>query len=88
MIYNIGDILICKKQVCTLCLEATNPEFEIMPGDRYIVTDKDEWPDDHHCKWYELNKEGTDIFLNAWNDKPDHMIIDDSFKLEERKGSD
>lgn len=80
MLYNIGDVLVCKDTVNTQCLEMTNHCFDIKIGDRYIVTDKDDFPDDHHCHWYELTSEkDKSIVLNAWND-PDHMIIDDSFE--------
>lgn len=80
MLYNIGDMLICKHSVNTQCLEMTNHCFDIKPGDRYKVTDKDDFPEDHHCHWYELTSEkDKSIVLNAWNDEG-HMIIDDSFE--------
>ena len=80
MLYNIGDILVCKNIVNTQCLEMTNPCFDVKSGERYKVTDKDDFPDDHHCHWYELTSEkDTSIVLNAWNDE-DHMIIDDKFE--------
>jgi hypothetical protein len=51
-----------------------------MPEDRYIVTDKDDYPEEHHCHWYELTSEkDKSIVLNAWNDEG-HMIIDDKFE--------
>lgn len=81
MLYSIGDVLVCKHTVNTGCLEATNPYFDIMVGDQYKVTDKDDFPDNHHCHWYELTSEkDKNIVLNAWND-PGHMIIDDKFEL-------
>lgn len=80
MLYNIGDRLVCKKKVNTMCLNMSNPEFEICVGDVYIVTDKDDYPDNNHCHWYELTSEkDPDIILCAWNDAPDHMIVDDRF---------
>lgn len=80
MLYNIGDILVCKIAVDTWCLEMTNHSFIIMPEDRYIVTDKDDYPEEHHCHWYELTSEkDKSIVLNAWNDEG-HMIIDDKFE--------
>jgi hypothetical protein len=80
MLYNIGDILVCKTAVDTRCLEMTNHSFIIMPEDRYIVTDKDDYPEEHHCHWYELTSEkDKSIVLNAWNDEG-HMIIDDKFE--------
>ncbi len=82
MLYNIGDVLICKKAVNTQCLEMGNPDFNIESDDRYEITDKDNYPDDHHCHWYELTSEkDRSIVLNAWNDEG-HMIIDDSFEVE------
>ena len=45
------------------------------------VTDKDDYPDDNHCHWYELTQEkDKTVILNVWNDEPDHMIIDDRFE--------
>ena len=80
MLYNIGDILVCKTAVDTRRLEMTNHSFIIMPEDRYIVTDKDDYPEEHHCHWYELTSEkDKSIVLNAWNDEG-HMIIDDKFE--------
>ena len=77
MLNNIGDVLICKDTVNSRCLEMSNLDFDIKSGDRYKVTDKDDFPDDHHCHWYELTSEkDKNIILNAWNDE-DHMIIDD-----------
>lgn len=81
MLYNIGDKLRCIKEIDTKCLELSNPKFIIEVGDIYIVTDKDDFPDDNHCHWYELtSKKDRDIVLDAWNDKPDHMIIDEIFE--------
>lgn len=80
MLYNTGDILVCKETVNARCLEMSNPDFDIKCGDQYKVTDKDDYPDGHHCHWYELTSEkDKDIILNAWNDM-DHMIIDDKFE--------
>lgn len=80
MLYNIGDVLVCKDIVNARCLEISNPDFDIMIGERYKVTDKDVYPDDHHCHWYELTSEkDTTIVLNTWNDE-DHMIIDEKIE--------
>ncbi len=80
MLYNVGDILVCKETVNTQCLEMTNPCFNIQPGERYEITDKDDYPCDNFCHWYELTSEkDKSIKLNAWNDEG-HMIIDDKFK--------
>ena len=49
MLYNIGDILVCKNIVNTQCLEMTNPCFDVKSGDRYKVTDKDDFQYYHHC---------------------------------------
>ena len=57
MLNNIGDVLICKDTVNSRCLEMSNLDFDIKSGDRYKVTDKDDFPDDHHCHWYELTSE-------------------------------
>lgn len=78
MLYKIGDKLRCKEEINTQCLEMCNPCFDIKVGDEYIVTDKDDYPDNNHCHWYELTSTNKDIILNAWNDEG-HMIIDDSF---------
>lgn len=81
MLYSIGDRLECKKEINTQCLEMGNPVFDIHIKDIYIVTDKDDYPDDNHCHWYELTSEkDSNVVLNAWNDEPDHMIIDDNFE--------
>lgn len=62
------------------CLEMSNPDFDIRIGDQYKVTDKDDYPDDNPCHWYELTSENdNDIILNVWND-PEHMIINDKFE--------
>ena len=80
MLYNIGDILICKDNINAQCIEMSNPDFDIRIGDQYEVIDKDDFPDDNHCHWYELTSENDkSIILNAWNDE-DHMIIDDKFE--------
>ena len=76
MLYNIGDKLKCKREVNSQCLEMSNPDFIINIGDIYIVTDKDDYPDDNHCHWYELTQEkDKTVILNVWNDEPEHMII-------------
>ena len=83
MLYNIGDVLVCKDTVNAQCLEMNNPNFDIKCGDQYKVTDKDNYPDNNHCHWYELTSEKDEnIVLNAWND-PGHMIIDDKFDKNE-----
>ena len=80
MLYNIGDVLVCKNTVNAQCLEMSNPNFDIKSDDKYKVTDKDDFPDDNHCHWYELTSgKDKNIVLNAWNDE-DHMIIDNSFE--------
>lgn len=33
MTYNIGDVIESKETVNTTCLEMSNPEFDIKPGD-------------------------------------------------------
>ena len=64
-----------------VCGETGDPKFTINIGDIYIVTDKDDYPDNNHCHWYELTQEkDKTVILDAWNDEPDHMIVDDSFK--------
>ena len=81
MLYNIGDKLKCKREVNSQCLEMSNPDFIINIGDIYIVTDKDDYPDDNHCHWYELTQEkDKTVILNVWNDEPEHMIIEDRFE--------
>ena len=80
MLYNIGDVLVCKDAVNAQCLEMCNHHFIIEVGEKYRITDKDDYPDDNHCHWYELTSEKDEnIILNAWNDE-DHMIIDDKFE--------
>ena len=80
MVYSINDILVCKQTVNAKCLEMTNPDFNIEAGEKYIVTDRDDYPDGNHCYWYELTSEKDhSIVLNAWNDR-DHMILDDRFE--------
>lgn len=81
MLYNIGDVLICKYLVNSQCLEMTNPNFDIKAGERYIITDKDDFPEDNHCHWHELTNEvDRKIVLNAWNDEG-HMILDENFEI-------
>lgn len=77
MLYNIGNVLECKNSVNTVCLEMTNPCFDIKPGDRYIVTDRHVYS--IGSSWYELTSESDGrIILSAWNDEG-HMVIDDNF---------
>lgn len=87
MLYNIGDILVCKKPINTTCLEMSNPNFDIKSGDRYIVTDKDNYPASNPWHCYELTSEkDKNIVLNAWNDE--RMIVDKTFekaKFNEKK---
>ena len=78
MIYSVGDTLICKKKVNSGCLEMTNHYYDIMPGDKFVVTDTDDWPENAECHWYELVPLNEDIVLNAWNDR-EHMVIDENF---------
>ena len=52
MLYSIGDKLKCKKETNKQCLEMCNPCFDIKIDDEYIVTDKDDYPEDSHCHWY------------------------------------
>lgn len=86
MLYNVGDRLRCKKQVNTQCLEMSNPVFDIEVGDIFIVTEKDDYPDNNHCHWYELTSEkDKNIILDVWNDAHDHMIIDDNFEVVDNK---
>ena len=80
MAYGVGDVLICKHTVNTQCLEMTNPCFDIQCGDMYVITDKDDYPDDYHCHWYEITAMNNNkIVLNAWNDEG-HMILDEKFE--------
>lgn len=80
MLYNIGDVLIFKDAVNTQCLEMCKPPFIIEVDDKYMITDKDDYPDDTHCHWYEFTSEKDEnVILNAWNDE-NHMIRDDKFE--------
>lgn len=82
MLYNVGDIIGCKVAVNSQCLEMCNHCFDIYPGERYRITDKDDYPDDNFCHWYELTSvNNSNIILNAWNDEG-HMIIDEKFEKE------
>lgn len=77
LVYNVGDILVCRKTVDTGCLEMTNPRFDIEPGDRYLVSDTEKY---ETCQWCGLTSmEDDGITLNAWNDEG-HMIIDECFE--------
>ena len=81
MLYNIGDKLKCKQEIKSQCLEMSNSQFTINIGDIYIVTDKDDYPDDNHCHWYELtSQKDTSVIVNVWNDEPDRIIVDDNFE--------
>lgn len=81
MLYNIGDKLKCKQEVKSQCFEMSNLEFTINIGDIYIVTDKDDYPDDNNCHWYELtSQKDTSVIINVWNDEPDRMMVDDNFE--------
>ena len=81
MLYYIGDKLKCKQEVNSQCLEMSNPKFTINIGDIYIVTDKDNYPDDNHCHWYELTfQKDTSVIVNVWNDEPDRIMVDDNFE--------
>ena len=80
MLYNVGDVLVCQEAVNTQCLEMSNPCFEIKKGDQYRITDKDDYPADNFCHWYELMSEKDEsIILNAWNDE-EHMVLDKKFQ--------
>ena len=80
MVYSIGDVLICRSTVNTQRLEMTNPCFDIQCGDLYVITDKDDYPDDNYCHWYELTaRNDNEIVINAWNDE-EHMILDKNFE--------
>lgn len=79
MIYNIGDKLKVKKEINALCMDMENPDVIIPKGEIFTVTDKDDYPENNHCHWYELTSENGS--LSAWNDSPDHMIIDDCFEI-------
>ena len=60
----------------------SNPDFDIECGDQYKITDKDDFPNDNYCHWYEIiSEKDKSIVLNAWNDE-DHMIVDDKFEVE------
>ena len=80
MIYKIGDRLKCKQQINTKCLDMTNPEFDIKIADIYVITDRDDYPDENDCHWYELtsDNDGKNV-LNVWNDNPDHLVLDEHF---------
>lgn len=81
MLYNIGDKLKCKQEVNSQCLEMSNHKFTINIGDIYIVTDKDDYPDDNHCHWYELtSQKDTSVIVNVWNDEPGRIMVDDNFE--------
>lgn len=80
MLYSVGDKLICKRKVNTRELEMCNIPYDIKVGDEYIVTDKDDYPDENHCHWYELTSKDRNVKLSAWNDE-EHMIIDESFEI-------
>ena len=79
MVYSIGDVLICRTTVNAQCLEMTNPCFDIQCGDLYIITDKDDYPDDSDCHWYELTARNNEIVINAWNEIG-NTILDEKFE--------
>ena len=79
MLYNIGQKLRCKKSINAQCLNMENPDVEILVGEIFKITDKDEYPEENDCHWYWLDSETGRI--SAWNDEPDHMIIDDCFEI-------
>jgi hypothetical protein len=82
MLYEIGDILICKKEINSSELEMSNPNINIHIGDKYIITDKDDYPNNNPCHWYELESQANkNIYINAWNDE-DHMVLDENFEKE------
>lgn len=53
MIYSIGDKIECIIPVNSQCLNMSNPNFYIKKGDVYIITDKDDFPDENSCHWYQ-----------------------------------
>lgn len=80
MIYNIGDELKCTHSINAECLNMSNHDIEIQSGDIFVITDKDDYPEDNASHWYELtSKANKEICFGAWNDAPDHMVIDDNF---------
>lgn len=81
MLYNVNDKLECIKEINAQCLEMTNLDLDIKKEEVFIVTDKDDYPDENECHWYELTSlTNENIVLNVWNDFPDHLVIDKNFK--------
>ena len=83
MLYDVGDILVCKKEINSECLEMSNRNFDMMPGDKIIITDTGGEPEDAKCRWYEMVPLNREVVLNVWNDEG-HMVIDDNFEKLER----
>lgn len=75
MVYNIGDVIICKETINSQCLEMTNPCFDIKPGVEYIVIDKND-----NNSWYELASCDDAAVLNAWNEDG-HQVLDEYFEI-------
>lgn len=81
MIYSIGDKIECIIPVNSQCLNMSNPNFYIKKGDVYIITDKDDFPDENSCHWYKMTSaENKSILISAWNDYPKHMILQECFE--------
>ena len=73
-----------RKSIQPVLLEATNHYYDIMPGDKFVVTDTGDEPENAECHWYELVPLNMRIVLNAWNDK-EHLVVDENFdRLEPR----
>lgn len=51
----------------------SNPVFNIEVGDIFTVTEKDDYPDDNHCHWYELTSKKTKI--SFWMRGTMHLTI-------------
>ena len=53
----------------------------------YSIGDKIEciipvnFPDENSCHWYEMTSaENKSILISAWNDYPEHMILQECFE--------
>lgn len=82
MVYNVGDVLRCKKEVNSKELEMCNMNLVILPGDKFVIIDKDNYPDENPSHCYVLKKifKKETVVIDAWNDEG-HMILDDRFEV-------
>lgn len=82
--YVLGDKLKCIRGVNSKELEMTNPNIQIEVGDTALVADYDEVSAECSYVQLVLFHKQREYDIIAYNDYPDHPIVDECFeKIEE-----